>query len=897
MHNLRSTSFLTTTIFLSLLLITTTPYISAQEEEKTKEPITKEELLSLFEKNKFVEDRVIDGVDIMWIIQKTDYVIKINNSIIKGGLNFSLLPEVSVNEVDLPEKWIEKQYEVALRKNHQDWKLRIVGNSISIVNSEIQKIRSGDKYIGSVNAENTFFYKDANFSGTTFTGRTNFYRATFNREALFYAAKFTKNASFSRATFNMKASFDGITFKKKARFIGATFKKKTGFSGTTFTETVFFSEATFIKYANFVEATFNKQASFKRTIFTENAVFSSATFIGWAIFSDAKFSECSFRRTTFNKQANFDRSTFKKEANFSSATFTKNASFSRVTFNKAVFPAVTFSEYANFNRVTFKKEANFIGATFNKSASFIIATFTEYTSFNRTIFIEKAIFTGAVFKELAYFHEATLGTLVMNLTKFEKYADFRNVSVKRLNFLNFSPNVIQGRIDFRNAVITDAHFQNIVFEKDADFSDVRFGNTKNHSAVIFKYITFESDAYFIRTTFSINTDTEFERINFKKDANFTNAKFVTNKGTLKQKFSLSYVNFSKLIISWKQLPNPDIWTQAWGEKEDRIKSFVNIKNERDKILVGFSNQEFQPPFTASILQGVIIDDKYDIGHDLPKDPIKWINGLLEISGFYDIVSKKTNFRFSERLINLVNLTTDSRKQKYKDLKKEEKYKIKKLNRLILEEVYPQLTPKFEKAERREPLHQVFENLETTFRNQNKLRDANQAHYLKKLEELKDSRKKKPLFWSRFEKEVEWYLLGFPCGYAMKIGRMCVVSGSIYILFALLFCTGGRLKKADTGEKHEFAIRPRLFDFPSKTIEEIGEKNEKGNRFVNALIYSLFMLLKIGYNDRKISKKIFRINTKYFIWVGWIIGYWLLATITMTIYNTVPTINRLISGVF
>ncbi len=73
-----------------------------------------------------------------------------------------------------------------------------------------------------------------------------------------------------------------------------------------------------------------------------------------------------------------------------------------------------------------------------------------------------------------------------------------------------------------------------------------------------------------------------------------------------------------------------------------------------------------------------------------------------------------------------------------------------------------------------------------------------------------------------------------------------------------------MKKTDTVKKHEFAIRPRLFGFPSKTIEEISEKNENGNRFVNALVYSLFMLFKIGYRDRRISKEIFKIDPQYFI---------------------------------
>ena len=763
MHTLRITSFLVTIFFLSFLHITNTSYISAQGENK-KEPITYEELLALFEKNEVVEDRVIDGNNIIRIIGETDYDIKIKNSIIKGGLNFHLLPDVSVDEVDLSKKLSEKEQKM-FREKHYYSKFYIVTNRIEIASSEIQGFRSvglneilseRDEYSVSIDAGDTFFYKDVDFSGATFTEKVNFFGATFTGEA-----------------------------------------------------------------------------DFNDTIFTGEAYFLFATFTGYADFSAA----------IYTKNANFTESIFSRFAYFSDATFIDEADFS----------AATFTDYANFS-----------GGTFSGSA---------------------------------YFLKTRIETLDLNLAIFEKIADFRDSSIKRLNFLNYSPNIIQGRIDFRNAVISGAHFQNLIFEKDVDFSDVQFGNTNSDGAVIFRFITFESEAYFIRTIFS--SDTEFQRINFKKDVNFTNAVFKTEGGNLKQRFSLSYLNFTKLLISWNQLPKPDIWLRE--KDEDKIKSFIDIDIdidiEREKIWAGFSKDEFMLPFKISNLCRAIKDDNYELGQKPPNESIEWLNSILEIPNFYDIVSKKKNFKDTNRVSDFVEKTNESRKKIFENLNYEEQFKIKKLNRIVLEEAYPQETPKFLIKEKREPLYQVFENLETTFRNQKKLSDANQAYYHKKREELRDIRMKGQLSWSRIGKEAEWFFWGLPCGYAMKIGRICIVSGSIYLFFALLFSAGGRLKKTETKEKQEFVIKPRLFDFPSKTIEEIREKNEKESQFVNALVYSLFTLFKIGYRDRRISKEIFKINAQYFIWTEWIIGYWMLATITMTIYNTVPVINRLISGVF
>ena len=56
-------------------------------------------------------------------------------------------------------------------------------------------------------------------------------------------------------------------------------------------------------------------------------------------------------------------------------------------------------------------------------------------------------------------------------------------------------------------------------------------------AVAFRFITFESNAYFIRTNFA--ADTAFQRINFKKEADFTDASFEGKKDGRKPNLSLS----------------------------------------------------------------------------------------------------------------------------------------------------------------------------------------------------------------------------------------------------------------------------------------------------------------------------------------------------------------------
>jgi hypothetical protein len=73
--------------------------------------------------------------------------------------------------------------------------------------------------------------------------------------------------------------------------------------------------------------------------------------------------------------------------------------------------------------------------------------------------------------------------------------------------------------------------------------------------------------------------------------------------------------------------------------------------------------------------------------------------------------------------------------------------------------------------------------------------------------------------------------------------------------------------------------------------------EKGSSLVDALRFSAVLLFKIGYRDTIISGKVGPLDVKYLVIFEWALGFYFLAAITVTLTNTQPLINKLISGLF
>jgi hypothetical protein len=156
-------------------------------------------------------------------------------------------------------------------------------------------------------------------------------------------------------------------------------------------------------------------------------------------------------------------------------------------------------------------------------------------------------------------------------------------------------------MDFRRATITEADLQDIVFGKDINFSDTRFGvavdAARAHQqgsqtagpgappagqpkcpqvapavATVFRFVTFEGHAYFLRTAFCGRTS--LEQVIFHKDVNFTDATFQDHQVSGRPGFSLSYVNFTTLRLKWSQLAYPASWVQDSNTYEERIQGFL-----------------------------------------------------------------------------------------------------------------------------------------------------------------------------------------------------------------------------------------------------------------------------------------------------------------------------------
>ena len=276
-------------------------------------------------------------------------------------------------------------------------------------------------------------------------------------------------------------------------------------------------------------------------------------------------------------------------------------------------------------------------------------------------------------------------------------------------------------------------------------------------------------------------NTAFENVNFIQDADFTDADFKAGKDGSKQKFSLSYLNFENLFIKWDQLPNIRCWVT---DSSDRIKSFVEIKEEEQKRL--------------------------------------------------------------------------------------------------------------------EPLSDVFKGLEANFRAINQLSDANQAYYHRKKAELKET-KNGDDSWLTTQREAEWICLGIPCGYGTKIYWIIGWSALITLLFAVIYSIKGELNRQPHPEtRQDFNFKQRLFDFPKEYCSKnsmVEVKNHSARNFINALRFSAVILFKVGYRDTTISGKILGIDYTYIVWLEWALGYYILGALVVTLSNTLPIVNRLITGVF
>ncbi|MCZ6594678.1 MAG: pentapeptide repeat-containing protein [Bacteroidetes bacterium] len=774
---------------LAILLITIIASISplnsfAQEEKEERgwyERLTKselkQELLNLKE-YEFVVGYVIKGSDIIEIIEETDLDIKIKNSFIEGGLDFTKLPIVN-----------EK---------------REVNNKISIINSAIKVFRdqsedSDEIYTMSVSTfdeHSIIFNKLFDLSRSQFSGEAFFFKAEFSDTASFSKAQFGERASFSKAQFSEKAYFYNAQYLGRAGFIGTQFSGRADFGGAQFSEFAFFWEAQFSGEASFEVATFTNLVVFDRAVFSKPFSPFLADYAQYASFRNTRFRK--INSDTY-QPVQTSRFSFKDakilEAHFENLVFTQDIIFSDAQFGSPLFTR------DDINWIILRKDSEG-NPIYGFIDDFKIQFNSEGHNPSKRIWYRLDKPLQALINGLDLGDKSTINKMKDSLFIGGKH-DLVDSFIKQLN------SILKQKDFYKKEYFVDTELSKQTEQLLTDIDKLsetqilmlnRFVIEKSyreelkqviseeqlkikHFPSVFRNVTFESDVFFIRAKFY--DDIAFENVNFKGEADFSHVSFEDKEDwkNSKHRFSLSYLNFDNLEIDFNHLPDEKSW----------------VRNTKDRILSSIDK------------------DRKQRGRENYLKPLQ-------------------------------------------------------------------------------PLSEVFEDLEATFSRNNMLSDKNKAFYHMKVEELEETRAGKSLYQQLTTGEVwGWILWGWSSGWGTKIWRIVgVYSAGLFFFTFIFYGFSGRVKKKDPDEiKPDTEFRMRLINFPWYFIKSVEIINEKLKNFFVALRLSKVLLLKVGRRDTEVEGKLM----KSIVWIEWVFGYYLLAVLVITLKNTVPIINSLISGVF
>ena len=318
---------------------------------------------------------------------------------------------------------------------------------------------------------NTKFIGNSSFANSSFNGSAYFVNTIFNGSASFRDSEFNKPVFFMFTTFNKSADFIGTGFLGFTSFWSSRFNQAADFRGANFYETarIFWSE--FLGEANFKWAQFHKEASFWNPKFKGNfetpfLFYDHVDFRGSEFNKDVSF-------MGFQKTASFSSSEFKGNASF--GYFYEDADFDYSKFNQSA-SFNRFYQNASFNESKFSGDVTFEGfngtayfnyASFNKDARFYSWDwwYTDHEIFKSDAFFEYSEFNGSAFFDFLRFN----GTADFAGSKFKEYASF--VETQFNKSVHFDYAAFNRGADFRGTRFNQsASFIESQFENDSDFS-------------------------------------------------------------------------------------------------------------------------------------------------------------------------------------------------------------------------------------------------------------------------------------------------------------------------------------------------------------------------------------------------------------------------------------------
>lgn len=188
-------------------------------------------------------------------------------------------------------------------------------------------------------------------------------------------------------------------------------------------------------------------------------------------------------------------------------------------------------------------------------------------------------------------------------------------------------------------------------------------------------------------------------------------------------------------------------------------------------------------------------------------------------------------------------------------------------------------------------------LEAGFLAQGNLDDANRARYHLEAARLNE----KTMKAGSLEGLQLWItkaMWGIPTGFGRDIERALLWAVVLWIAFAAVYAVAGRVHHALPDPKSDDdKIRLHLLDVPSTFVEESPPPSSEKGRIANALQLSFLLLLKVGRRDLRASADGPRFGVRRVVYFQWLLGYYVLAALLVTLANTQPLFNGLIRALF
>ena len=177
----------------------------------------------------------------------------------------------------------------------------------------------------------------------------------------------------------------------------------------------------------------------------------------------------------------------------------------------------------------------------------------------------------------------------------------------------------------------------------------------------------------------------------------------------KDKDSLVILDFNLNIVECRDISSPP-YLRSFRKYYDAARDFLFCDDCDDIIIYDckkktviknfflseFSEEDFTvQPLSSKLLYQSIKNDGYDICTDTQDGSmIDYLNGLLTVTDLYEKVHLiKPDLPLSEEILRLVEKTKDLRSKRFDDMGIIEQQDIKEFNRSLLDEIYPELTPK------------------------------------------------------------------------------------------------------------------------------------------------------------------------------------------------------------